>query len=264
MSVYSWEYRQWPCRLEKDIECPGAIVKLSCELLLTASAKNLTQALWQRNIYFYLLIYLFSSKHYLKGSLMARIFSKIIIVVETQMYDVTINHIVSIIKIFKSINLQRKKKYVHMCVLCENVWICGSVWKYSYLLCLSGGQRSTSCIFLYCFLTLIFEQVFLTELRAHLLTADKPANQWALGIHLPIPVFQISVTCCSSFYVGARNLNSCYVCIVNISFMDHLSSPCWNFLFLSWNLREMIHTTLPIYILINISKIWKYTHIPQT
>lgn len=129
MSVYSWEYRQWPCRLEEDIECPGAIVKLSCELLLTASAKNLTQALWQRNIYFYLLIYLFSPKHYLKGSLMARIFSKII-VVETQMYDVTINHIVSIIKIFKSINLQRKKKvcaYVCVMWICMDMWICVKV-----------------------------------------------------------------------------------------------------------------------------------------
>lgn len=46
---------------------------------------------------------------------MARIFSKMI-VVETQMYDVTINHIVSSIKIFKFINLQRKKKaFVYVC-----------------------------------------------------------------------------------------------------------------------------------------------------
>lgn len=131
MSVCSWEYSQWPCRLEEGIEFPGAIVKLSCELL-TVNAKNLTQALKQSNIYFYLPIYLFCPKNYLKGSLMARIFSKMI-VVETQMYDVTINHIVSSIKIFKSINLQRKKS-ICVCVcyvnrygyvdLCESTATC--------------------------------------------------------------------------------------------------------------------------------------------
>lgn len=47
------------------------------------------------------------------------------IVVETQMYDVTINHIVSSIKIFKSINLQRKKK---VCV-----YVCVNVNRYGYV-----------------------------------------------------------------------------------------------------------------------------------
>lgn len=114
MTVYLWECSEWLCSLEVGIEFPVARGKRSCELL-TVVAENLTLALWQSNIYFYLLINLSSPKHYLKGCLMARIFSKII-VVETQMYGVAINHIVSIIKIFKSINLQRTKKYVCMCV----------------------------------------------------------------------------------------------------------------------------------------------------
>lgn len=120
---------------------------------------------------------------------------------------------------------------------------------------------SSSSVFLHWFLS----QCFSLNLELICLLQKNQLTSEPLGIHLPIPVFRISVTCCSSFYVGARDLNSCsYVCIANISSMGHLSSPCWYFLFLFWNLREMIHTTLPIYILINSSKIWKHTHIPQT